>query len=509
MTVKARDTGRVGDRLANSALVLWVTTVFLRLQQIVTTTILARLLDPSDFGLVSLAVVVTEFLDLLSNIQVGAALIRMTELDKKHLDTAFTLNLLRGLLSATVIALIARPAAAFMHDPRLADVLYVLTIPAILGGIHNPHFILYARNMDFAKDARRNAIGLFFGSAAAIGVAVVFHSYWALVANAIIANLIYASLSYLRVPGRPALSLAKSRDLLGFGSWLVFINIIDYVNFKLEYLVIGNRIGNAALGAYNFGSTLTASATKDVTTSLGRALLPAFSIISADPERLRKRYTEVQSITLALALPIGVGMSALAANIVLLMVGRKWLLAIPVVEFVAPVFALQTLTAGIESLAFALNKGRLIFFRSLLFLVFRSSVMIAGFVLDGFMGIIYARFITGIGNFIFNSFLVSRLTGAGVLEPVTASWRSFIAAAGMWAVLTQLPYPDVLKLSILPLGAWLIAKIGIGAITYIGLHFLLWVASGRRDGVETRLLGQASRVMGRLNAKRLARQTLH
>jgi O-antigen/teichoic acid export membrane protein len=504
MTVQARETGRVGDRLANSAVLLWVTQMFLRVQQIVTTTILARLLDPSDYGLVSMAIVVTEFMDLLSNIQVGSAIMRMKDVDKAHLDTAFTLNLIRGLLTAAAIGLAARPAAAFMHDPRLANILYVLTIPAILGGIQNPHFILYARNMDFSKDARRRALGLFFGAMTAITVAITLRSYWALVLGAITSNLIYAAFSYWRVPGRPALSLAKSGELLGFGSWIVFINILDYINFKLEYVLIGNRLGNAALGAYNFGSTLTSQATRDVVNSLSGALLPAFSIISDDMERLRKRYAEVQSITLAFALPIGLGMSALAANTVLLLVGRKWIHAIPVVEFIAPVFALQTINSSIESLAYSLNKGRLIFFRTLVFLVFRSSLMIGGFVLGGFMGIIYARLMAGLFQFTYSMFLVSRLTGARVLDALTASWRSLLAGGVMWVVLTRLPFPDVTKLAVLSLAGWLIVKIVIGAATYIGLHCLLWRAAGRPAGAETRVFSQISRIAAKLKSRRLA-----
>jgi O-antigen/teichoic acid export membrane protein len=504
MTVQARETGRVGDRLANSAVLLWVTTMVMRGQQIVTTTILARLLDPSDYGVMAMAVVITEFLDLLSNIQVGSAIIRIQELDKKHLDTAFTLNVIRGLLSAAVIFLIARPAAAFMHDPRLADVLYVLMIPAVLGGIHNPHFILYSRDLDFSRDARRSAIAMFTGGVVAVIVAFVYHSYWALVANAITGSLLYAGLSYWRVPGRPALSLAKSRDLLGFGSWIVLINMLDYVNFKLEYLLIGNRIGGSALGAYNFGSQLTSQATKDVAISLSRALLPAFSIISADMERLRTRYGEVQSITLALALPIGVGMSALAANTVLLLVGHKWQLAVPVVEFCAPIFALQTITSSIESLAFALNKGRLIFIRTVVFLVIRSGLMVGGLVLGGFMGIIYARFVAGIFQFVYSMFLVSRLTGARVWDPLIASWRTFAAAAAMWVALTRLPFPDVTALAVLPLAGWLIVKILLGIAVYVGLHLALWVAAGRPDGAESRLGSQASRLAGKFNRRRLA-----
>jgi PST family polysaccharide transporter len=249
MTISARETARVGDRLANSAAVLWVTQVFMRVLQVATTTILARLLDPADYGVVSLALVILGFIDLLSNIQVGSAIMKIAELDKKHLDTAFTLNLLRGILIAALIGIIAKPAGHFMHDPRLASVLYVLMLTSILRALENPHFILYSRNLDFTRESKRNTVSLIVGCIVGIAAAFAWHNYWALVINAVASSLVFVVLSYWRVPGRPRLSLAKSGDLFGFGGWIVLVNILDYVNWKLDYLIIGNRIGAKALGA--------------------------------------------------------------------------------------------------------------------------------------------------------------------------------------------------------------------------------------------------------------------
>jgi PST family polysaccharide transporter len=240
MNINTRETGRVGDRLANSAAVLWVAQVFMRVLQVATTAILARLLDPADYGVVSMALVILGFIDLLSNIQVGSAIVKLAELDKQHLDTAFTLNLLRGLLIAALIGIIAKPAAHFMHDARLANVLYVLMLPSILRALENPHFILYSRNLDFTRESKRNTISLIFGCVVGIAAAFAWRNYWALVINAVASSLVFVVLSYWRVPGRPGLSLAKCGDLFGFGSWIVLVNILDYINWRVEYLIIGN-----------------------------------------------------------------------------------------------------------------------------------------------------------------------------------------------------------------------------------------------------------------------------
>jgi PST family polysaccharide transporter len=495
-SLSTRSTERLGDRLATSALILWATAFLLRVFQFATMAILARVLSPSDYGVVAIATVVVWALDILTNIQVGSVILRTQTLTKAHLDTAFTLNLLRGLLSAGGLLLLAHPVAHFMNDPRLTGILCALAIPALAGSVHNPHFLIYARNLDFRYDSRRDAAAGFLGSIAAIAIAFALHSYWALIAGSVINNITWTIFTYWRVPGRPGFSLRQTREMITFGGWMVVINMLDFINSRVDYVLIGKGVGSAALGAYHIGQQITTIAIGDIVIPLGKALFPAFSLLANDLPRLRASYRQVQSITLAIALPFGFGISALALNIVLLLFGRKWDLAVPVITFIAPLFALQAMTASIESLAFSTNNTARLFWRTLVNFLFGTAVMTAGYFLGGFIGVVYGRTMSGLVSLVYSMALAASITQGSMFDPIKASWRSFTSVGAMWVVLMALP--QTLPHHVGPLAIALLLKVLAGAMIYLGMHLLLWRLCGMPEEAEFHLIRQISRLVVKL-----------
>lgn len=498
----ARDSHGVTDRVAKSVTMLWSVTMLTRVMQLVTTALLARLLTPADYGLIALAATVVGFLDLVTNLQIGGAVMRSKEITDEHLGSAFTVNLLRGLITTGLLFILAGPAANFMGDERLTDVLRVLSAGALMNCLHNPYFMLFARNIDYRREAMRNGVAAIIGSLAGIASAFIFRSYWALVTGSLATNFVALALSYWKVPAFPKLSLKKAGEFVSFGSWLVLINIAEYINHKVDYLLIGRGLGDRTLGAYHVGQQVTVMVTGDVVGPINQALIPAFSIVSEDPERLRAGYRRLQSLTLAIALPIGFGISLLGKDIVYLLVGRQWELAIPVIHFLAPLIAMQTMVASIESLALATNRGKSLVIRTFVFLGVRTALMFGGFYLSGYYGIIYARMVSGTFFYIYGLMLAASITKSHWYDPIIASWRSFAAVAVMIGSL--LLFPDQVSVwGIDPQSqgimiAALVAKVVVGALAYCGTHIILWKASGYPDGAERTLLRQIERVLSKV-----------
>lgn len=490
LNLAARESAGVGTRVASSVALLWSTNMLMRGMQLATTAILARLLTPGDYGLIAIAATVAGFIDLMSNLQTGGALMRLKELTGEHLGSAFSVNMIRGLLTSLALVLLAQPLADYMGDARLAGVLYALAPSALMNSLHNPYFLLFARNIDYRREAKRNALAAIGGSMAGIAVALAVPSYWALVAGSLCTSAIALGLSYWRVPGMPRPTLKKSAEFLSYGSWLILINLMEYANSKVDYLLIGKGLGNRPLGAYHLGQQVTVMATGDIVAPMSQALMPAFSILSGDPERLRAAYRRLQSLTLALALPVGFGVSALAEPIVFLLVGRQWEQAIPVIHFLAPIIALQTVIASIESLALATHNGRLLVIRTFIYLCVRTGLMFAGFYMGGYPGIIYARMLSGSFFLIYGLTLAAHITGSRWFDPLAASWRSFASVAVMWCVLYALPAEDTL----VALGS----RILLGGALYIGTHLLLWKLSGLPEGAESKLLELARQAWKRV-----------
>ncbi|CAN7748914.1 lipopolysaccharide biosynthesis protein [Caballeronia sp. LjRoot31] len=499
-----RDHDKIGDRVVSGVAVLWSVNLLLRLFQLVSTAILARLLTPADYGVVALATTIVGFIDIISNLQVGGALIRSENISRDHLDTAFTLNVIRGVIVGVILIASARMLASLMHDARLEAVLYALAVSSVIGSVHNPYFLLFARNLDFTRDAKRRAFATICGSVIGIAAALLVRSYWALVIGSIATNLLTMIFSYWKIKVRIRFCLTHYRDLVSYGSWMILIGTLDYMNSKVDYFLIGRDAGSKTLGAYHVGQQVTTMATGDVVGPLSSALLPAFSIMSTSAERLRAGYRDIQSVTLAVALPIGFGVSALASDFIYALVGTQWDLAIPVITFLAPLVALQSLLGSIESLALSLNQGRLLFVRTLIFFFVRVSLMFVGFYMGGFLGIIYARMISGGFFLLYGLWLGANLVNGRMFDPLIASWRSMVSVAIMWLAIEVMKTPnhELQNLSTFQQIGLLAIKICVGASLYVAVHLLLWRVTGLPQGAESRLINQGKRILHLLRRKR-------
>lgn len=488
----------LADRVANGAFFLWLASVVFRMLQFGTTIILARLLSPTDYGVVAIATTVAGLIFVLSNLQISTALVRLPTLTQEHIDTAFTIGMLRGIISTVVLVAAAYPAGAFMNDARVPAVVCALSIIPLIDGLSNPNFIKYARNLQFAPESMRKTVSSIVGGAVTVFLAIAWPSYWALVAGTVFTSIVSTVYSYFSVSRYFTFSLARYREILSFGGWLLGIGIFDYINGRIDYVLIGRGLGFEILGAYHIGQQITVIATGDIVAPLSAALLPAFAILSTNAERIKIKYSQLQSATLAIALPIGVGVSALSGPILYLLAGPKWIMAAPVIAIIAPIVALQTLGAGVTALALSLNKGRLLFIRTIIFLLIRSCLMVIGFYFGGYYGILYARLISGIWILLYELALAAHFTSSKTLDPLFASWRSIVSAISMWLFLSSLPihYSN----SSLPIvAAALLTSIFLGAGVYLIVHFVLWRISGYPDGAERILIAQIARIKYKLS----------
>ncbi|MGC1304238.1 MAG: lipopolysaccharide biosynthesis protein [Caulobacteraceae bacterium] len=483
--------------MASAAALLSAASLLARIVQLITTSILARILLPRDYGVVALAMTAVGLLDVISNLQVGGSIIRSSRIDRSHLDTAFTINFIRGLVSATMLLAISIPASMLLHEPRLAPVICALSAIPIINGLQNQYFIMYEKDINFRPEFIRLASTSFITAATGIASALYFRSYWALVLSSTVSATTYTFFTYWKTPGRPAFSLSRAREMLGFGSWLTLVGIIEYANSRVDVLLIGRGLGSAKLGAYQVGQQIITTATGDIVAPLSRAIFPALSLFADDPVALRQNYERMQSVIIGLALPAGMGMSALAREAILLLLGSRWMQALPVVQFLSPLIALQTMLAVVDAVAMTKGRTRSLFNRTLTVFAVRVTLLVIGFTLGGFMGVIYARVLSGTFYLLYGLGLAGRLTGTPYLSPVLRSWRSVVSGAAMAALLYALPQYHGPEGKALALIAVVAGKAALGALVYLGVHTLLWWLARRPEGFESLVVKQAQKIGGK------------
>jgi O-antigen/teichoic acid export membrane protein len=190
-----------------------------RLLGVASTLTLVRLLLPADFGLVALGTGFAQAVDALSTLGVEDALIREPNPTPAMYHTAYTMDALRSVLTALVIAGAAVPVGAFFKEPRLANVLFALAISSLVQGTNSVGTVDFRRDMAFQKEFQLQVLPRLIMIATTITCALIWRSYWALIAGIMAGRVARWLFGFAMHPYRPVLTLSAWRSLIGFSLW--------------------------------------------------------------------------------------------------------------------------------------------------------------------------------------------------------------------------------------------------------------------------------------------------
>lgn len=462
------------------------------------TILLARLLVPEDFGLVSLAMTFLMIVTSVTELSLSMALVRHEAPTPEHFDTAWTLNSLRGLIIGALFAAAGWPVALMYGDDRLVGIMAVLGLSVFISGLTNPRSVMLQRDLIFWQEFVLNVVQKFAGFVVSIAIAYFYRTYWALLIGLVMAQITNVAVSYMILPYRPRIGFRHFRDLMSFSIWLTGGQIVNTLNWRFDYLLIGRALGMSALGHYSVGSNLAQIPTRETTAPLTKVIFPGFASIRENPARLASAYQRAQSLVTAVALPAGIGAALIADPLIRLAMGEKWEPVIFVIQVLASVFALQTLGSLSEPLGMAQGETRLLFVRNVQMLLIRIPLIVVGMLLAGLEGIVIARVCSGLISMFLCMRLVRRFTGLSVRQQLAANTRALVSVAAMAGAV-------ILVSPLLPHGADTMALISkimaigvVAAVTYCSTSFLLWIAMHRPSGPEREVQQLIGRMLARL-----------
>src|SRR2546425_6707194 len=300
--------------------------------------VLARLLLKEDFGLVNMATAFTGFLWLLMDAGLSLATVQSASITRAQTSTLFWINLAVGGLLALVAAVTAPILSAFYGEPRLYWVTVALGTSFILNGAAAQHRAMLQRSMRFAVLAIIDIVSLVFSIAAGIGMAVAGHGYWALVAMTISQPVVNVVGVWLATGWIPAMPQRRSgiRSMVAYGGAVTLNNLIAYVAFNVDKVLIGRVWGAEALGIYGRAYQLINLPNESLHSTIGSVAFPALSRVQNDPARLKAYFLKGYCVFLSLVLPITMGCALFADDIVLVFLGPKWREAASIFRLLAP-----------------------------------------------------------------------------------------------------------------------------------------------------------------------------
>jgi O-antigen/teichoic acid export membrane protein len=466
------------------------------------TIVLARLLVPADFGLVALGTSMLVVLQAFTELSLSQALIHTREPTPDHYNTAWSLGFGRGLLIGLGFALAAPFAASAYNEPRLEGVMLALGANAILSGLQNPKLVMLQKQLNFHQEAIRSISAMLLQVTVSITVAVIFRSYWALIAGMLTGQVTNVILSYTLVPFRPALGWKHFRELWSFSVWLSLGQIVNTLNYRFDQLLVGTFLGRADLGLYTVGGRLSIMPGQEIVRPLTKTLFPAFSLTADNTARLGRAYQRVQGVVTAIALPASMGFALIADPVVRLALGEKWLGAIPVIQLLAAIYSIDTFGSLVNPLAMAKGATRLLFMRNMQKFAVRVPIIAIGMFAGGFMGLLYGRMIAGAIGVIVDMSMIERLAGVSLIEQFRANLRAILSTLAM--VLAVVLFRDFAFFGDGKEGLILrlVATIVLAVQVYFATSWLLWLAAGRPNGPETEAIETGAKLLKMLRSKR-------
>ena len=288
--------------------------------------ILARMLDPSDFGIIAMITIFFAVAQSFVDSGFSNALVRKTDRREEDLSTCFYFNIGVGIMAYIVLFLIAPLVACFYKQPILSPIIRITGLGVVLNSLCVVQQALFTIKIDFKSQAKVTLSATIISGI--VGVVLAYQGYgvWALVWQGVVLSLVRMGLLWLMSKWRPTTGFSKSsfNYLFGYGSKLLASGLLDTIYNNIYPIVIGKFYTPAQLGNYSRALSFAQLPSSNITSILQRVTFPVLSTIQDDIPRLQANYRRLLKLSAFIVFPLMMGLAAVAFPMIRIVLTPKW-----------------------------------------------------------------------------------------------------------------------------------------------------------------------------------------
>jgi len=451
---------------------------------LISTSILARILLPQDYGVVSMAFLVVGLVETFLNTGTGAALVRLGKTaTTDQINSAWTLRGLQGCAVGLALAAISPFAAVYFNEPRVLGVLLAVSVCQALLGFSNMGMALAYRDLQFFVEFKQSLLTKIVSVAVTLVAAFYFRDYRGLVAGIVAGFIAEWFLSFYLHPYRPRWCTSKIPEIWAISKWLMITGIGSFFLHRSDQLIAGRLSSTAQYGTYVVGMDIGQLAAGELGPSLTRPLYPILVTLKEDWDRAKRATLKTLASVNSVTLPLGFGLAAVSNEATLVLLGKQWHAAIPFVAGFAIIGSIQYLTVPLSTLLNVAGhvrvQSRIVWIEFLSF-IFLAIIFVWEYHL---IGLVFAR----IGSSLLQSTLMLFAAQKHVQLSFFSSLRSLVRP-----LMSSILMYYFLTFAEFNFGSMLINLIGnilIGAFVYIFLLTVSWVLVRCPEGIESTVFG--------------------
>lgn len=318
-----------------------------QLIQLATIALLARLVLPSEFGLVSMAALIVGLLALFRDLGTASALIQRPDLTQRLVSTIFWLNVAIGALIAAGLWLLAPWVAAFFGEPRVEPLLRVMSVTPLISSLGLAHQALLEREMRFERLLRVEMTSVFSAAVVGIGLALAGAGAWSLVGQSLVQTSVSVGGLWIASGLRPSPVFSRDdvRSVARFSLGVTGAMLFNYVARNADYVLIGRFLGAEQLGYYTIAYRIMLYPLRQVTNVASRVMYPVYARLLARDQELARMFLATAGGIALFTMPMTLGIMVISGPLILAALGPTWSPAIPVLTILAPVALIHAVGA--------------------------------------------------------------------------------------------------------------------------------------------------------------------
>lgn len=362
--------------------------------------ILARILNPEDYGVAGMAYIMSGFLQVFQDMGFSAVVVQRNDLCQKQLSSLYWLNIMSGCALFLVILALSYPVSAFYAMPSLKGMMICIGVNMFALSFGMQYVWQAEKDLKFAWLSRVDVIVGTVGAITSILLAFLGFKAWSIVLGQTLSGFFRTILLVAggRKSWKPSrhFAWADLESLRSFGLYQMAERTINYFNTKIDQMVLGKMLGSFELGLYSFGFNLSSRLSDKTNPIVTRVAFPVLAKVQYEKERQKAIYLKiVHALTLVNA-PVHLGFALIAPEIVNVFFHAKWMPAVPVLQIIAAVYLMRSIGNPVGTLALSSGRADLTFWWNVIaFGVTPLSVVVGGW-FGGLKGVAISLLVTQI-----------------------------------------------------------------------------------------------------------------
>lgn len=324
------------------------------------TLVIARILSPYQFGVYGIAGLVLALIEILTETGINVFLIQKKDDIGRYINTAWIVSIIRGALISMIILVSSKAVSIFFKNPDVVPLLLIISTVPLIRGFINPSIVRFQKELNFNKEFSYRSSIFLIETAISIVLLFILKNPIALIYGLVGGAIFEVFISFQFASPKPVLKFQKDifKEIIVRGRWITSGGILGYLFENADNMVVGRILGASSLGIYDMAYSISMLPISEVSDIVARVTFPVYVKISSDLERLKKAYIKTSVITLVLVVPILLLLLLFPKELILIVLGAKWIAAENVIRIIAIFALVSSLSSPTGAVFFALERQK-------------------------------------------------------------------------------------------------------------------------------------------------------